>query len=178
VTRSVARFDIDPDRSEVWIEGRSTLHPIHSHTSGLEGYIETNVRADGQLDLTSDAAAHLSLPVDRLRSGNALEERELKRRILASRFPTIDGDLTDLAATAENDRYLVTGTVTFRGESCAFTHEMDISRVDASTMRLSGEATFDVRDFGMEPPKILLLRVEPDVTVRVEIVATEARPAT
>jgi hypothetical protein len=34
-----------------------------------------------------------------------------------------------------------------------------------------GEHTFDIRDFGMDPPKILMFRVEPEVNVRVEIVA-------
>ena len=170
----MARFDIDPDRSRVWIEARSTLHPIHSHTSGLEGFIETKMRQDGQLDVAGGAMAQLSLPVDRLRSGNPLEERELKRRILASRFPTIDGELTELTATGTDGRYVVTGSITFRGETCAYTHEMDITQVDETTLRLAGEATFDVRDFGMEPPRILMLRVEPDVSVRVEIIAMEA----
>ena len=32
-------------------------------------------------------------------------------------------------------------------------------------------AVFDIRDFGMEPPRILMLKVQPEVTVRVEIVA-------
>jgi hypothetical protein len=36
---------------------------------------------------------------------------------------------------------------------------------------LEGESTFDVRDFGMEPPKILMLRVHPEVNVRVQIFA-------
>ena len=34
---------------------------------------------------------------------------------------------------------------------------------------MTGESTFDIRDFGMEPPRILLLKVQPDVHVRVEI---------
>ena len=43
--------------------------------------------------------------------------------------------------------------------------------VEASdgTVILAGEKTFDVRDFGMEPPRILLLRVEPHVSVKVAI---------
>jgi len=48
---------------------------------------------------------------------------------------------------------------------------MAMSVVDDRTIRLVGESTFDVRDFGMEPPRILMLRVEPDVYVRVEIIA-------
>jgi hypothetical protein len=36
---------------------------------------------------------------------------------------------------------------------------------------VEGEQVFDVRAFNLEPPKILLLRVHPDVTVRVRVVA-------
>jgi hypothetical protein len=48
---------------------------------------------------------------------------------------------------------------------------MTLTVVDDHTIRLEGESTFDVRAFGMEPPRILMLRVEPDVKVRVEILA-------
>ena len=48
---------------------------------------------------------------------------------------------------------------------------MEIEQVDGDTIRLAGESRFDVRDFGMEPPRILMLRVEPEVEVRVELVA-------
>jgi hypothetical protein len=37
---------------------------------------------------------------------------------------------------------------------------------------------FDVRDFGMEPPRMLFLRVEPEVAVRVEIIAEREALAT
>jgi integrase/recombinase XerD len=47
-------------------------------------------------------------------------------------------------------------------------------RVGPHTLRLAGESTFDVRDFGMEPPRIPMLRVEPDVKVRVEIFAEKS----
>ena len=49
--------------------------------------------------------------------------------------------------------------------------EITITQVDDGTLKLEGEHTFDIRDFGMEPPKILMLKVEPDVNVRVEIIA-------
>ena len=50
---------------------------------------------------------------------------------------------------------------------------MTIEVVDDRTIRLEGQSRFDIRDFGMEPPRILMLRVEPDVVVRVDIVATK-----
>ena len=43
--------------------------------------------------------------------------------------------------------------------------------MDDRTIRLTGASDFDIRDFGMEAPKVLLLKVEPEVQVRVEIYA-------
>jgi len=168
----VPRYEIVPERSQVWIDARSTLHPIHSQTTGLEGYIEATFR-NGRVDLSTSPVARLSLPVDRLRSGNAMQDRELKRRISARRYPTIDGELTGIADGDGDDwTYLVKGTVSFRGASRAYERPMTIRMTDERTVEFSGEAVFDIRDFGMEPPKILMLRVEPEVAVRIEIIAT------
>jgi hypothetical protein len=38
----------------------------------------------------------------------------------------------------------------------------------------AGEHVFDIRDFGIKPPRILMLRVEPEVTVRIRLVAEPA----
>lgn len=167
----MARYRIVPEQSRVWIEARSTLHPIHSTTDGLEGFIEFERDGEGQLDLRTPPAGSLSLPVTRLSSGNPLEGRELRKRIDAKRYPTIDGVLTKLERVDGDHRYRVGGELTFRGMTRACYDEMRIEVVDDHTVRLEGESTFDVRDFGMEPPRILMLRVEPDVVVRVEIVA-------
>jgi hypothetical protein len=63
--------------------------------------------------------------------------------------------------------------VTFRGVTRRYEDEMTVRRLDERTVALEGASSFDIRDFGMQPPRILLLRVEPEVTVRVEIVAVE-----
>ena len=109
--------------------------------------------------------------MERLRSGNALEDRELRRRIDARRYPTIAGDLTLAREVDGGGRYEVGGDVTFRGVTRSYEDVMAVEHLDEQTIRLSGSSTFDVRDFGMEPPRILMLKVEPDVVVRVEITA-------
>jgi polyisoprenoid-binding protein YceI len=169
----VARFRIVPGLSRVWIEGRSTLHPIRTETSGLEGWVELELGRRGQVDLAAAPEAHLEFEVARLTSGNPLEDRELRRRIDARRFPTIVGDLTAMEATDEAGRYRVSGDLTFRGVTRQYEDEMTVEAVDAvdGTVILEGEKTFDVRDFGMEPPRILLLKVEPHVSVKVAITA-------
>jgi polyisoprenoid-binding protein YceI len=175
----VTRYHIDPERSRVWIDARSNVHPIHSNTDGLEGYIDFDgkavVDAHGVVRVKTGkrAAGKLSLRVDKLSSGNRLEDRELRRRVDARRYPMIDGVLTSMKPVGTDGRYKVSGDVTFRGVTRSCEDEMSVTPVDERTIRLEGRSTFDIRDFGMEPPRILLLRVEPDVVVRVEIVATK-----
>jgi polyisoprenoid-binding protein YceI len=169
----VARYDIDPERSEVWIDATSSLHPIHSRTAGLGGFVDLEVHGGGRVNLAVAPKGQLSLPVARLSSGNPLEDRELRRRIDARRFPTIDGRLTEMGQAGSDGRYLVRGDVTFRGVTNHYEDEMSVAQLDDNTLRLEGASTFDIRDFGMEPPRILMLRVHPQVSVKVAIVATK-----
>jgi polyisoprenoid-binding protein YceI len=108
--------------------------------------------------------------VAKIGSGNPLLDREMRRRIDARRYPTISGALTGMRPI-EGDRYRVAGEVTFKGVTRPYEEEMTVAMIDPSTIRFQGEHTFDVRDFGMEPPRILTLRVHADVAVRVDIVA-------
>jgi polyisoprenoid-binding protein YceI len=167
----VANYRIVPDQSQVLIHAKSSLHPIRTRSVGLEGFLAMDVLGGGRVDLDSSTSAKLSFPVDKLSSGNALEDRELKRRIDARRFPTIDGELGELRAGPILGRYFARGDLTFRGVTNTYEDEVTITELDDQTLKLEGEHTFDIRDFGMEPPKILMLRVQPDVDVRVEIVA-------
>jgi hypothetical protein len=48
---------------------------------------------------------------------------------------------------------------------------MQISSIDGETIELKGSSRFNIRDFGMEPPKLLMAKVEPEVEIRVAIVA-------
>ena len=169
----MTRFRIVPDRSRVWIDGRSSLHPIHSSTNCLEGYIELEVDTEGTISVDGSPQGHLSLTVTQLSSGNSLEDRELQKRIDAGRYPTIDGELAEMKPAGQDGTFRVSGEVTFRGVARRHEDQLTVSALDASTIRLEGASRFDVRDFGMDPPRILMLRVEPEVDVRVEIVAVK-----
>ena len=166
----MARFRIVPEKSAVLIEASSSLHPIHTRTLGLEGFLDVDVH-DGAIDGVDGASGELSLRVDRLSSGNRLEDRELQRRIDSRRFPTIDGQMTRLQPIGSDGRYRVTGDLTFRGVTRRCEDEVTITSIDDRMIRLEGESAFDIRDFGMEPPRIFMLRVHPDVKVRIEVVA-------
>lgn len=166
----MARYSIDPDLTVVWIEARSNLHPIHSETTGTSGYLEAEIDAEGLLDLGTAPQASLQLPLARMSSGNPVYDREMRRRVDARRFPTITARLLAMTAEAEG-RYRTEGDVTFRGVTQRVCDEMTLSAPAPGTVVLEGEHVFHLPDFGMEPPRIMMLKVYPDVTVRARIVA-------
>jgi polyisoprenoid-binding protein YceI len=157
----------------VWIDAKSNVHPIHSSTDGLEGHVELEVDDQGQVAPTRPASGELSLRVNLLSSGNRMEDRELQRRIDARRYPTISGVMKGIETDGADGSYQVSGDVTFRGVARSYTDGMTVKAVDDQTVKLAGSSRFDIRDFGMEPPRMLMLKVEPEVTVRVEITAVK-----
>ncbi|MEP7201827.1 MAG: YceI family protein [Ilumatobacteraceae bacterium] len=166
----MSRFRILPTRSRVWIEARSNVHPIHTEATGLEGWLDLEID-DGQINVDQTLLGHLEFPVTNLKSGNGFEDKEMQRRIEARRHPTIHGDLKVMKETNEPLTYVVGGDLTFRGVTRSYEDEMIVQLAGDNTLNLSGLAVFDIRDFGMEPPRILMLKVQPEVTVRVEIIA-------
>jgi polyisoprenoid-binding protein YceI len=168
----MARYRIEPELSHVWVDARSNLHPIHSTTDGLEGFVELNVESAGEVDLAVAPAGKLSLQVNKLSSGNRLEDREMHKRIDSRRYPTIDGVLDQMQKNGQANTYRVSGEITFRGVSKRHEDEMTIHEIDDHTISLQGSSRFDIREFGMQPPKMLMLKVDPEVEVRIEIVAT------
>lgn len=170
----MTRYAIDPENTIVWTEARSSLHPIHSETKGMEGYFEGEVGADGQLDLSSPVEASLHLAIARMSSGNGLYDREMMRRVEARRFPAVTATLRTMTTTETPGRYLVEGDVTFRGVTQQVSDEVALSTPAAGTILFEGEHVFNLPDFGMEPPKIMILRVYPEVRIRVRILAKAA----
>jgi polyisoprenoid-binding protein YceI len=165
---ALIRYTLDSDRSCVWVSGRSSLHPINTETRGITGWFEAASRTDGSLDLGQAVSGELELAVERLTSGNQLYDRELRRRIEARRYPTIAGRLTEIALDGAHPDYMVTGEVSFHGKTRTFSHGMQIE-VGVGDIALTGEDVFDIREFGMKPPSMLMVRVYPEIAVRVEL---------
>lgn len=165
------RYDLVPDRSQVWIEGSSSIHPIHATATGLTGWVELAMEGDG-VGATPKVTGGIRVEVDRLRSGNALVDAETRRRIDAGRHPEITGTVTGSTRLAA-DQLGLTGEITFRGETRPVRGELFVGMADGE-LRLAGEQQMDVRDWGLQPPRIGLVRVHPDITVRLQAVAVPA----
>lgn len=163
------RYSFDPDRSAVWVNAHSSVHPINTQARGLAGWCDLTFLPDGRLDLDAPVSGQLEVSVDRLSSGNQLYDRELRRRIDAKRYPLIVGQITGIRPTGTPSLYRVAGDLSFHGEVRSFEHEMTIELRDGHSIELNGEKVFDIRQFAMKPPSMLMLRVYPEVEVRVEL---------
>jgi len=164
------RYTIDSARSSIWIDARSSVHPIHSEIRDITGYFEASVNGGNALDVSRPVAGRITVEVARLASGNPLYDREMHRRVDARRYPTIEGALVSMSVAAGG--YATEGDVTFHGVTKRVEDLLTVSMPDEKTVVFEGEHTFDVRDFGVEPPRMLMLRVHPDVTVRLRMVAS------
>ena len=127
------------------------------------------MRPDGTVDLHHPVEGRLEVAVDRFSSGNQLYDRELKRRIDAKKHPVIIGQITGVHHAGTVNRYLVAGDLSFHGETRAFEHDMTIEIDRGSSIALKGDRVFDIREFRMKPPSMLMLKVYPEVAVRVEL---------
>lgn len=167
----MARFRFVPERSKIRIDGSSSLHPIQTTADGVEGYVDLEFGPGGEVTSVSSPVGTLSFPLTKLSSGNALEDRELYRRADIRKFPTIQGVLDEVGPPSEDGTFPVSGQVTFKGVTRRYEHLLGIKGVGDSTVELSGGSRFDIRDFGMQPPKVMMLKVNPEVDVSIEIVA-------
>jgi hypothetical protein len=64
--------------------------------------------------------------------------------------------------------------LTFHGVTRRVRGELRLLAGDDGGFELEGEQVFDIRDFGIDPPRLLMLKADPEVRVRVRLVARRA----
>lgn len=168
----MSRYRVVAAESPVQIDARSSMHPIHAITRELSGDIEVTLDAQGWPDLTKPYSATLSLPVESIRSGNNLQDREMRRRLDSRRNPTIEVSVAEAQPAATGGRYRATARIAANGQAQSVTGEVRM-RSEGDRIVIEGEQVIDMRSFGVEPPRLLILKVEPEVTVHVHVTAVE-----
>lgn len=166
----VSRFRVVPDRSVVLIEARSTVGPIRFGAVGLTGFVNVAIR-NGQICNNVRPTAHLEIAVGSLRSGNGLYDAELLRRIDARRFPVVSLDLSEATVTGHADRFRLAAEVTFHGVTRPLRGAVAVSLPSERRLVVTGEQAFDIRDYQIASPTVLMLRIYPDVRVNLHVEA-------
>lgn len=167
----MADYRVVGDRCEVRIDGRSSLHDIHGRArpGAVSGTITATLDG-GTVDLSAPPSGAVEVAVEQLGFGNAMYDRELPKHLDTTRYPTATVTLTKID-TDGSGAYRTGLALTLHGVTKEFEEIVRVEAGDDGTLTVSGEHRFDIRDFAVEPPKKLGLRVHPDFTVRVTVVA-------
>jgi polyisoprenoid-binding protein YceI len=168
------RFEVISGQSAVLIEARSTVGPITFGTTSVEGSVEVSMN-DGGIDLGgAGPIARLQVDLNTLSSGNALYDAELLQRIDARRYPKTSVELRAMERIGRSERFQVEGDLTFHGVTRRTSGSVGAEIDHDGVLRVVGEHVFDIRDFGVVAPNVLMLRIYPDVRIQLQL---DARPA-
>jgi DNA-binding PadR family transcriptional regulator len=159
----LSAFQLDPERSAVLIDVRSTVGPLSFGTLGVTGTIHAAF-ADGLLRTDIPPLGRLTIDVSGLNSGNRLYDAELLRRIDARGYPAAFVELRECAASGPA-RYRLAGELTFHGVTRLAEGTVTVDAVSDRRLVITGEQVFDIRDFAIPSPTMLMLRIFPDVRV-------------
>jgi polyisoprenoid-binding protein YceI len=166
----VPRFRVNTATTTVKVGLRVNLHPSHIDANALSGTIDCEVDEQGKPRLAQPYSAVLTLPVEAIKSGNGMQDREMRRRFDVSRFPTITATVTHGETLEGEGRYRATAKLTMHGVTNEITGDVQL-RVDGTTMTIDGQQVINVKEFGIDPPRLIILKVEPEVDLQVHIVA-------
>ena len=158
----MSRFTIQSDRSHLKVRARSTLHPIHG-TGPLKGHVDA-VIADGKFDLGEPPTGTVQLEIADIRGEDEHFDEEMKRRLDADRYPSIVGVITG-AEQKSGGIYYLTGDLTFHGQTQTVSGDIKVRFRGDRYMQAEGVLQLDIRDFGIKPPKVLMLKVHPEIEV-------------
>lgn len=156
-----ARFEVDAGESALLVEARSTAGRISFATNALAGHLEA-VEFGGGLLAAPSPSASVEIDLRHLRSGNGLYDAEVAQRLNVRRYPRARVELQH--ASAASGRYQLTGSVTLHGRTCTVAGSVTAERSGDGWL-VTGEQVFDVRDFDISVPSVLMLRIFPDVRV-------------
>ena len=167
----VIRYTVEGASSRVRVVARSSIHDIEAALGPITGTIEADLD-----DLADHGAVALSLEVDLTEAdgGDPLRTRKLRGDIDVRRYPRASFSLSRVVSIARDDAGAFeaqgAGVLSWRDQ------QLEIEPSGRGTLtadHLAAVATFrlDIREFGVKPPKFLMLKVEPEVLVEVTLVA-------
>jgi polyisoprenoid-binding protein YceI len=173
-SRQCSRYVVQPAATTLDFEAKSSLHPLHGKASQLTGFLDAR-REDGALALDPPPQMHVEFAVERLVSGNAMQDKEMWKLLDSKRHPVVRADLRDLRPSGGNrSEYAASGEITLYGHVRKYDGSLSIvcgGDDDDDDITVDGSLKVDIRDFGIKPPRFLMFSVQPVVNVRLHLIA-------
>ncbi len=168
------RYSVSRAESVLSFQAKSTLHEVSGKNTMLDGFIEAGLNDEGRLIFDPLPTMHLDFLVEQLRSGNSMLDQQMWKLIDSKRFPRITADLRTLVPTDSPFQFSGSGDITLAGRIKRYGGEISFS-VRGTDLVFEGDLDVDIRDFGLTPPNLLFIRVDPVVKVHLHLVANPAQ---
>ncbi|MBI4508101.1 MAG: YceI family protein [Deltaproteobacteria bacterium] len=152
---------------QVFVTARSSIHDTKTKYPTMEGQIRVNV------DEASDSpSAEIRVDMRDFDAGDWLKNRKLRSDLQPEKHPTALFRLTALeGVTPRQDGKLeatAVGILSWRGREVPI-RARGHGRIERQSIEAQAEFELDVRTLGVEPPKLLMFKVESTVLVQVEL---------
>lgn len=157
-------FALDPERSRIRIEARTSVGPVAWIGTAVTGSFTATLLDGGAIDLDGPASGEVVVPITNLRSGNRVYDGELLRRIDARRFPKATVALVS-AQRLSDTSVSASASVVFHGQQRSVSGTLGLVVEEDGTVAVTGDQGLDIRDFGLPAPTMLMLKVYPDVRI-------------
>jgi hypothetical protein len=126
----MSRFEPVDGRSELALEGESSIHPLHTATTDLKGYFEATLNDAGQLDLSAPVSGQVEMLVESMKSNNVLIDREMQKRLNTRRYPRVVAELVAVEQRSGMGHYRAAGDLTFHGVTKRLEDELILQQID------------------------------------------------
>ncbi len=166
VAADVPIYTVDSSRSKMLVQARSKIHDTTSSFDRILGSVEATP------DTLAEAGAKADFTVEMgsFDAGDWLKNKKLKSEIDPKKYPTATFALGRLDEVVKRDdgsfEVKARGTLRYRGREV----EIEIAgsgTMDAGAIDARGSFDLDLRDLGMKPPRFLMFKMEPELTVEV-----------
>jgi polyisoprenoid-binding protein YceI len=165
----MTRYSIVSHRSRVAVEVQSTLQRLELVSGELAGEIEAEFR-DGLL-APAGAIASLAVPSASFGSGNWLIDRDVRVMFEVRKFPEISGEVIELKTADGTGNFWVRGHLSLHGVTREVSGRASVVETSENHAVIEGAMTLDYTLFNLIPPKLLMLKVEPEVEIRGRVYA-------
>jgi len=155
--------------SAVEVKARSSIHDTTTRWETVSG----TVTADAETLAETGASAAIAVDMTAFDAGDWLKNRKLKKDLDVANHPRAEFELFALTdvVRAEDGSFSAkaAGVLRWRGRE-ASVEATGSGRFDGDRLEATAKFDLDVTTLGVKPPKVLMFKVEPVVSVEVRVV--------
>ncbi|GAB4223446.1 MAG: hypothetical protein Kow0062_23610 [Acidobacteriota bacterium] len=167
---SAVTYRVVPGTSHVRFDASSTLHGFDGESDKVRGEVRFVPAAPER-----GPQAWVEVEAGSLDTGIGARNRKMWRVLETDTHRTIRFELARVSdvkvdAGTGTIRARAGGTMTIRGQQRPFALDVVLEPTDGGGWRVTGSAPLDMTHYGIKPPRVMFMKVAPEVTVHVELV--------